>query len=105
MFQREAGRTARSGPVQTRRAFGRVPQRSQGIGGYGEGALRDAYRAWFPITGLRGCVTIIDNPPGNARCAGAREARRLRAYRLAVGTRSKLALRGEVRTAVTASRR
>jgi len=25
-FQREAGRTARSGPAQTRRAVGRVPQ-------------------------------------------------------------------------------
>ena len=29
-------------------------------------------------TGLRGCVTIIDRPPRNARSAGAREARRHR---------------------------
>jgi hypothetical protein len=76
-----------------------------GYGGYGEGELRDALRAWFPRTRDRNCVTIIDHPPRNARSAGAREARRHRAWRLAMGTSSKRALRGEVRTAVAASRR
>jgi hypothetical protein len=70
-----------------------------------EGELRDALRAWFPRTGDRNCVTIIDSPPRNARSTGAREARRHRAWRLAVGTRSKRALREEVRTAVAASQR
>jgi len=64
--------------------------------------LRDALPACFPRTGLRSCVTIIDRPPRNARSAGAREAP---AWRLAMGTSSKRALRGEVRTAVAASRR
>jgi hypothetical protein len=47
-------------------------------------------------------VTMIDSPPKNARSAGAREARRHRVWRLAVGTRSKRALREEVRAAVAA---
>ncbi len=70
-----------------------------------QGELRDTLWAWFPRTGDRNCVTIIDSPPRNARSAGAREARRHRAWGLAVGTRSKRALREEVRTAVAASQR
>jgi len=67
--------------------------------------MRDALRAWFPRASDRNCVTIKDSPPRNARSAGAREARRHRAWRLTVGARSKRALRDEVRTAVAASRR
>jgi len=81
------------------------PAALAGYGGYGEGELRDALRAWFPRTIHRNFVTMIDSPPRNARSAGAREARRHRAWRLAAGTRSKRALREEVRTAVAASRR
>jgi hypothetical protein len=67
--------------------------------------MRDALRAWFPITSNRNCWYSIHSPSRYARSAGAREAHMLRAWRLAAGTRSTRALREEVRTAVAASQR
>jgi hypothetical protein len=70
-----------------------------------EGELRDALRAWFPRTSNSNCVIVKCSPPMNARSAGAGDACRLRAWRLAAGTRSTRAPREEVRIAVAASQR